>query len=138
MTKVVINSCFGGFSLSEEGVLHYARLKRIQVWHEKGIFDTTVYWTVPPEKRPPSQENFLSWTMEERKESNRLHNEAKIYDRDIDRDDPYLVQTVEDLGEKANGKFAELRVVEIPDGVEWQIEEYDGNEWVSEVHRTWS
>jgi hypothetical protein len=28
-------------------------------------------------------------------------------------------------------------VVEIPDGVEWEIAEYDGLEWVAEKHRTW-
>ena len=33
---------------------------------------------------------------------------------------------------------SDLKVVEIPDDVEWEIEEYDGNEWVSEVHRCWS
>ena len=27
--------------------------------------------------------------------------------------------------------------VSIPDDVEWQIEEYDGMEWVAEAHRTW-
>jgi hypothetical protein len=25
----------------------------------------------------------------------------------------------------------------VPDGVEWTVEEYDGREWVAEVHRTW-
>jgi hypothetical protein len=42
-----------------------------------------------------------------------------------------------ELGEAANGRCAELKVVEIPDDVEWQIEEYDGLEWVAEKHRTW-
>jgi len=54
-----------------------------------------------------------------------------------DRDDPILIQLVEQLGEKVNGQFAKLRVVEIPEDVNWQINEYDGNEWIAEVHRTW-
>jgi hypothetical protein len=29
-------------------------------------------------------------------------------------------------------------VVEIPDGIEWSIQEYDGLEWVAEKHRTWA
>jgi hypothetical protein len=33
--------------------------------------------------------------------------------------------------------LAELKVVESPDDVEWEIEEYDGIEWIAEVHRTW-
>ena len=40
--------------------------------------------------------------------------------------------------EKANGNHADLKIVEIPANVEWQIDEYDGAEWVSEKHRTWS
>jgi hypothetical protein len=30
-----------------------------------------------------------------------------------------------------------LRIVEIPDGVEWHISEYDGIEHIAENHRTW-
>jgi hypothetical protein len=45
---------------------------------------------------------------------------------------------VEQLGNAANGDFAELKVVEIPDDVEWIIQEYDGDEWISEKHRTWN
>ena len=61
-----------------------------------------------------------------------------INEYDISRDDPVLVQVVESLGDLANDSYAELKVVEIPDGVNWSIEEYDGREWIAEVHRTWS
>lgn len=61
------------------------------------------------------------------------------YNRDIARDDPTLVALVEEHGsEFMSGPHASLKVVEIPDDVEWTIEEYDGNEWVAEKHRTWS
>lgn len=60
-----------------------------------------------------------------------------IGDWDIPRDDPVLVSVVEDLGEKSHGNFAILKVVDIPDDVKWEINEYDGNEWVAEVHRIW-
>jgi len=56
---------------------------------------------------------------------------------DIPRDDPILVSIVEELGEDSWGGHAELKVVEIPDGIEWVIDEYDGTEWVAEAHRTW-
>lgn len=50
------------------------------------------------------------------------------------RADPALVSVVETLGsEKASGEYAELKVVEIPDGVEdWYITDYDGNETIHE------
>jgi hypothetical protein len=59
------------------------------------------------------------------------------YRWELRRDDPYLVQVVLELGEAANAKYARLKVVTIPDDVEWQIAEYDGSEWVAETHRTW-
>jgi len=43
-----------------------------------------------------------------------------------------------DLGKKANGGYAELKVVEIPDDVDWEITEYDGLEQVEEKHRVWT
>ena len=60
-----------------------------------------------------------------------------FWDRDIARDDPALVQVAEELGEAAADGYAELRVANVPDDVEWTIEEYDGKEWVAEKHRTW-
>lgn len=57
---------------------------------------------------------------------------------DISRDDPVLVQLVEELGQDIQSKYAKLKVVEIPDDVQWEIAEYDGMEWVAEQHRTWS
>jgi hypothetical protein len=42
------------------------------------------------------------------------------------------------MGGMANGACADLKIVEVPDEVDWYIEEYDGNEWVAEKHRTWS
>ena len=57
---------------------------------------------------------------------------------ELDRSDPHLVKTVLELGELANGRYAELKVVTIPDDVEWTVMEYDGLEWVAEAHRTWS
>ncbi len=56
---------------------------------------------------------------------------------DIPRDDAELIRIVETLGETSWGKFSELKVVEIPDDVDWFIAEYDGAEWIAERHRTW-
>ena len=62
---------------------------------------------------------------------------GKNVDRHHDRADPYLVQIVEELGLVAGDQFASLKIVEVPDDVDWQIEEYDGKEWVAEKHRVW-
>lgn len=60
-----------------------------------------------------------------------------FWDRSIDRDDKALVQVVEEKGKEAFGKHAELKIVQIPDDVDWEISEYDGSEHIVEVHRTW-
>lgn len=55
----------------------------------------------------------------------------------IERNDPRLVEVVEKLGEDANGKYAKLEVVTVPDGIDWEIDSYDGLETVEERHRSW-
>lgn len=58
--------------------------------------------------------------------------------RDLARDDNDLVLAVETLGDEAGGEFTKLRVVEIPDNVEWQIAGGgDRPEFAAEVARTW-
>jgi hypothetical protein len=141
--KVVINSCYGGFSLSQEGVMRYAEIKGITLYPEVDpkwkSMKLVTYWTCPPEERTGilPDEKFYEASMEERQASNNAYGSLTLNDRDIARDDPVLVQVVEEMGADANGRCADLRVVEIPDDVEWEIEEYDGKEWVAEVHRTW-
>jgi hypothetical protein len=56
---------------------------------------------------------------------------------EIDRDDPYLIKVIKEMGDLANGPCSQLKIVEIPADVEWIIQEYDGIEWVAEEHRTW-
>lgn len=130
MKELVINKCHGGFGLSHEAVLRYAELKGITL-HSKKEFSFRNYYTIPVD------------------EFEKLHQEAKItgnwklinhvffFVRDIDRDDPILIQVVKELGEKANDICAELKIVQIPDDVEYEIQDYDGMETVAEVHRKW-
>lgn len=63
--------------------------------------------------------------------------DPEFYDRDIPRDDPYLIKVIKELGMTANGEFANLKIIEIPADVEWLVQEYDGAEWIAEKHRTW-
>lgn len=64
--------------------------------------------------------------------------DGDFYDREIPRDDSVLVSIVEEMGKDSFGNYSDLRVVEVPEDVEWYIDEYDGKEWVAETHRTWS
>ena len=51
-----------------------------------------------------------------------------IFDSEIDRADPDLVAVVESMGKASWGKYAELKIVDIPDEVKYTIEQYDGQE----------
>jgi hypothetical protein len=65
------------------------------------------------------------------------HRSRISISRLIPRDDLKLVQVVTELGGKANGYCAELKVVDVPADVRWEIEKTRGVEHVSERHRTW-
>lgn len=116
--KIVINKCFGGFCVSAEAVK--LGRERLQRWamHPNCLLDGERY-------EDGSGTFFASG-----------ENECSGY-WDIERDDPDFVSIVEDLGEKASGRFADLKVVEIPKHIDWEIEDYDGIESVHEVHRVW-
>ena len=141
--KVVINRCFGGFSLSKEGLARYCEIKNIPCWIEDdnqfkslGLFSC---WTVAPEDRieHKSTEQFYEMSMDDRREYNLKFSEQILSCRDIHRDDPALIQLIEENPDLYSGRHAELTVVEIPDDVEWEISEYDGREHVAEKHRVW-
>ena len=115
MIKIVINSDFGGFGLSDEAIREYALRKG---------------YTLVEEKR--DQYGFTNFYKGE------ISDENFFFESDIPRDDELLVEIVQRMGAAANGKFSSLKVVEIPDGVNWYIEEYDGREHVAERHQTWN
>ena len=90
--KVVLNNCWGGFSLSDE-----------------------------------AKDMFVS-----------LGGDPKQVDRfSVARTDPKLVEVVEKLGLRANGECADLKIVDIPEDIEYYIDDYDGVETIHEAHRSW-
>ena len=139
--KIVINRCFGGYGLSHEAIMRYLDLKGITVYPEQGegTWKFWTYWLVKPEGRfeVKETEDFYAMSMEERQAHNQKYSDETFEENNIERNDPVLVQVIEELGDAANGEHAELAIVEIPDDVEWEISEYDGSEHVAEKHRVW-
>lgn len=132
MTKVVFNACFGGFSVSETGMRRYAELKGITLYVEQTPYGFASYWTVPQDKRPSPIEGdaWYQLSQDERIAVNKAILAAMLSERDFKRNDPTLVQVVEELGSVANGAHANLQIAEIPDGSKYRIDEYDGSESV--------
>ena len=67
-----------------------------------------------------------------------ITEEIDYCNNDKNRASPKLVRCVEQLGKKAYGTYARLKVVEIPDDVDWYIYRHDiGPEVIHEKHRVW-
>lgn len=138
--KLVINACFGGFGISEKAYKRYAELKGLTLYPELIMGGLLTYWTIPKKDRMPAikPELWLSTPLEERQAYNEFCRINQIYDRDLSRSDDILVKVVEELGSEANTPYSDLKIIEIPDGIEYEIDEYDGFESVHEKHRSWS
>jgi hypothetical protein len=135
MRKVAINRRYGGYGLSKTAILRYGELKGITIYHLPDKFCDSYYLCPPKEyeavyaedcKKPNGPGRFTA--------SNALYFSVD----DIPRDDPTLIHVIEELGKAANGRFAGLKIVEIPENVEWEIDDYDGMESINECHRSWS
>jgi hypothetical protein len=113
--RIVINTQYGGFSLSREAEMLYLELAGIA-------------YTLEPQKDRDTQHRLGSKI---------IVDKTEFFSRNIPRDDPALINTVRQLGSKAAGEYATLKVVEVPADVDWYIDEYDGKELVAEKHRTW-
>jgi hypothetical protein len=67
-----------------------------------------------------------------------IPEEELFWTYDIPRDGAILLQVIDELGaQESSGPHAELKVIEVPEGVKWHIGEYDGMEWIAEDHRQW-
>lgn len=136
MGKIAYNACYGGFSLSHEGILRYAEIKGIKLYPEKDRrFDMWTYWTVPADQRGDilSTEEFMRETdFEKRRASNEAFSRKTLpSDRNLERHDPVLIQVIEELGDKANGRYAKLKIEDVESGTLYRIDEYDGMESVA-------
>lgn len=122
-TKYVINKCYGGFGLSKKALLRAYELG----W--KGKDALKFFGTRQKLKNEISKPSDWRILVE--------NNTIVLYGGDFsdDHSNPFLVQEVEELGEDANGEYAKLHIVEVPNDVEVEIDEYDGVETIRERSR---
>jgi len=115
--NVVINSKYGGFGISD-----FAFEKLIELgWKDSS--DPLNNETDILILHTPQMEYFFSTKWRNNLKELRTHKD--------------LISVVEELGQEANGDFANLKVIEIPDDVDWDIDDCEGKEWVFEKHRYW-
>ena len=129
--KIVINRCYGGFGLSPQAIKRLVMKKSelvkkfpLKAWEQDFRENPT---DIGDGFKVPSV-----WY------TGAIAKGDTVYCIDeTKRSHPDLVSVVEEMGRDAWGKYAKLKVVEIPDGVDWEIEEYDGVERIVEKRRAW-
>lgn len=128
--KLVINTCYGGFGLSLKGQKRYLELKGKQAYFYKQKSNYTQYEF----ERIDSIENidnlFIYCTTHDQGKIINDWPEDTFHARNIERNDPDLVQVVEELGPEASGMCNKLTIVEIESGRWYKIDEYDGLEHI--------
>lgn len=141
--EIIKNQCYGGYSLSIEAKIEIAKRKGKDIYffginkepltHEEAkkqmfAMDYTVPNPYELGVNKPDKDGLYTT-------ANKLAKEISIDFED--RTDPDIVAVVKKLGKRANGRCANLKVVEIPDDIEYEIDDYDGLETIREKHRTW-
>ena len=130
--KVVVNRCFGGFGLSAKA------MKRLIEEGSPGI-------KVMLLKEYGGEDDLRGDWYEDAGDGfvvgfspDVLCKDGKVYHwNDENRTDPVLLRVIEELGPEANNSYSDLEIVDIPDGTEYTIENYDGQESIHKAHRSW-
>lgn len=146
--KLVINRCYGGYGLSDAAyekliewgvpVRKYDKQERdpeTKLYKDQPLNDGEVIFDRELTPQGECDLNDLYW-----KFKGKSTLQSRYWDcwTKENRAHPMIVRLIEEMGEQANGGCADLKVVEIPDGVDWEIDEYDGIEHIAEKHRSWS
>lgn len=136
--KIILNKCYGGFGVSNIAYELYANKKGLKLYpywkdYKSNMFhkcvdmynnkNTIIYYFIKDYGEHIHRDN-INW------------NDLLYLDSEY-RADPVLVEVVEELGEDANGEYAKLVIVDIPDGLNYMIDEYDGIETLHEKVKVW-
>ena len=107
--------------------MRYAEIKGITLYVQEDLFMNHYYLCPPEEFERIHAEDYAKPVQPDRFDAS-----SGLYfsDSDIERNDPALVQVVEELGKLANGDCSRLEIEELPAGTLYRIDEYDGLETV--------
>ena len=129
--KIVINTCYGGFGLSNFAYKELLKRKGKECYfynHRWGSGYTRI------DDDPDKYDKYFSVivsTKDYGKFTEEIDSEHRVYyDGDI-RTDLDLIAIIEEFGsEKCSGRYAELEIEDIPSGTLYRIDEYDGYEGI--------
>lgn len=130
--KILLNKCFGGFYLSEEAYILYAKKKGLNIYKYKSDIEGHYPNTKSIYKYADDNSLFTQYFIKDFGTNIEISNEDcekySLYLREEERLNPILIEVVEELKEKASGIFGEINLFEIPDNSYYTIDNYDGLE----------
>lgn len=123
--KIVINECFGGFSLSKQVKIAY--MEKVKERDSLATFKIVCidsYDTVALVK------NNIEIESDHDLYDKLSDEDCIVFDDDsINRTDPLLIECIEQIGlDKSSGDYSELYIEDIRKGTFYKINNYDGNE----------
>lgn len=152
MKELLINRCFGGYTLSNEVLIEltkrkhkdfkklyfyckdysnqrYVKIKDFKYKNGKlvnsGYFLDSLYLSYH------DQGDIVKY--------NDFKYDKLIWSDDWSRDDEDLIKLFKEWGsERCSGDCSKLKLVEIPNDIEYYIDDYDGLESIHEKHRSWN
>ena len=119
--KIAINKRYGGFSVSRE-VVDKLRLKGHKI-----VVDGELYRDGSGHRKNGDKHGYYLDNEDFGIQSENLYQY---------RSHPDLIEAIE-TSKKPNGFLSCIKVIEIPDGVDWELDSYDGVESIHEKHRAW-
>ncbi len=129
--KIILNKCYGGFDVSKEAYMLYAKKKGLELYQYASDFVDIKKCIYKKTNDETLFKNYFIKDMGDNIEiSNEDYTKYNLYLDDEHRQDPILIEVVEELGDKASGRFGKLEVFEIPDNCYYEIDEYDGIETI--------
>lgn len=143
MKKVILNKCYGGFDVSPKGYQLYAKKKGIALFAYKAKDFNSLTGKIVYEFAGNLEEDSsmgLTYTTKDYGKGKyiELPDNAELLYLDSEyRTDKDLIEVVEELGVEASGRFGNLKVVEIPDDLDYVIDEYDGIETLHARVQEW-
>lgn len=135
--KVLLNKCYGGFGVSSQGYLLYAKKKGLPLCAYKHNPDTGLCERVSIENNGDFGVHYFLKDFGDSFKPEPQDWEHKVHFDEASREDPILVEVVEELGDSASDTYSALVVVDIPDDMHYTIDYYDGYEELHESVPTW-
>lgn len=134
--KIVINRCFGGFSLSPKAALEC---------YKRGMTELArlaeEYYNFEKWGKSQYEKDLKQWQNSDKTSGYMIvfsdDEKFVIKTRPKNRTHPILIQVVEEMGDEANGDCASLEIRNIPNDINYYIHDYDGMESINENHRSW-